>query len=68
MITHYNYGTLDSFTLWWLGKMEQKKINWSISMEKEFWPLVILKAVSFPVFLFEKLLPMGIQLVVIEKK
>jgi len=65
---HLRYGTLDAFTLWWLGKMEQKQINWSDSMEGEFWSLVVFKALSFPFFLFEKVFPMGIQLVVIEKK
>lgn len=65
---HLRYGTLDAFTLWWLGKMEKKQIDWSGSMEKEFWPLVIFKAVSFPFFLFEKIFSIGIQIVVIEKK
>jgi len=48
--------------------MEKKQINWSHSMEKEFWPLVFLKVISFPFFLFEKIFPMGIQLLIIEKK
>lgn len=65
---HLRYGTLDAFTLWWLGKMEKKQINWSDSMEKEFWPLVFLKVVSFPFFLFEKVFSMGLQLIVVEKK
>ncbi|TVP43687.1 MAG: class I SAM-dependent methyltransferase [Mongoliibacter sp.] len=65
---YYRHGTLDAFTLWWLGKMEQKQINWSESMEREFWPLVIFKVISFPFFIFEKIFPMGIQLVIIEKK
>ncbi len=68
IIDHHKYGTLDAFTLWWLGKMEQQQINWSDSMESKFWPLAFLKTVSFPFFLFEKFFPMGIQLVVIEKK
>jgi len=68
IIDHHKYGTLDAFTLWWLGKMEQQQINWSDSMESKFWHLVFLKAISFPFFLFEKFFPMGIQLVVIEKK
>lgn len=62
------FGTLDAFTLWWLGKMEKKKNAWSSSMEKEFWPLVFLKIVSFPFFIFEKVFPMGIQLIILEKK
>jgi len=65
---HLRYGTLDAFTLWWLGKMEKKRINWNDSMEREFWPLVLLKVISYPFFLFEKVIPMGIQLVVIKKK
>lgn len=68
ILKHLSHGTLDAFTLWWLGKMEKKQINWSHSMEKEFWPLVFLKVISFPFFLFEKMLPMGIQLLVVEKK
>jgi len=65
---HLRYGTLDAFTLWWLGRMEKKGINWSKSMEKEFWPLVFLKVVTFPIFIFEKAMPMGVQLLIIEKK
>lgn len=65
---HLRYGTLDAFTLWWLGKMEKKGIDWSASMEKEFWPLVFWKVITAPLFLFEKFIPMGIQLIVIEKK
>jgi len=68
ILKHLRHGTLDAFTLWWLGKMEKKQINWSHSMEKEFWPLVFLKVISFPFFLFEKIFPMGIQLLIIEKK
>lgn len=66
--THKRYGTLDAFTLWWLGKMEEKKIDWATSMENEFWPLVGLKVLSFPFFLFEKFIPMGVQLLIIEKR
>lgn len=61
------YGTLDAFTLWWLGVMEKKGANWTGSMEGEFWPLVARKILSFPVFAFERLVPMGVQLLVIEK-
>lgn len=62
------YGTLDAFTLWWLGKMEKKGINWSGNMENNFWTLVFLKIITFPVFMFEKLFPLGIQILVVEKK
>ena len=65
---HLRYGTLDAFTLWWLGRMQKKEIDWSGSMSNHFWPLVLLKVVTFPIFAFEKLFPMGIQIVVVEKK
>jgi SAM-dependent methyltransferase len=65
---HLRYGTLDAFTLWWLGSMQKKGIDWSGSMSNHFWMLVLLKMVTFPIFAFEKLFPMGIQIVVVEKK
>ncbi len=65
---HLRYGTLDAFTLWWLGKMEKKGIDWSGNMSAYFWKLVFLKVITFPVFIFEKLFPLGIQILVVEKK
>jgi SAM-dependent methyltransferase len=65
---HLRYGTLDGFTLWWLGKMEKKGIDWSDIMSNHFWMLVLLKVFTAPVFAFEKLFPMGIQILVVEKK
>lgn len=65
---HLKYGTLDAFTLWWLGKMEKKGINWSGNMEREFWPLVFLKVCTIPIFLFEKFFPFGVQILVVKKK
>lgn len=68
LVEHRIFGTLDAFTLWWLGKMEKKKCDWAGNMQPEFWPLVTLKIVTFPIFLFEKWIPMGIQLVIFQKK
>ena len=65
---HLRYGTLDAFTLWWLGKMQKKGVDWSGSMSPHFWSLVFLKVITFPIFAFEKLVPMGVQIVVVEKK
>jgi hypothetical protein len=48
--------------------MEKKNIDWSSSMEGKFWQLVFLKIISFPFFLFEKVIPMGIQIIILEKK
>lgn len=68
IIKHQRFGTLDAFTLWWMGNMEKKNSNWNTTMEGEFWKLVFLKMMSFPFFIFEKFLPMGIQLIILEKK
>ncbi len=68
MVKHLRYGTLDAFTLWWLGRLEAKDIDWTAPMAPEFWPLVRLKIATFPLFLLEKAMPMGVQLVVFEKK
>jgi 2-polyprenyl-3-methyl-5-hydroxy-6-metoxy-1,4-benzoquinol methylase len=65
---HLRYGTLDAFTLWWLGRMQKKGVDWSGNMSNHFWKLVLLKVVTSPIFAFEKLFPMGIQIVVVEKK
>ena len=68
IVKHLRYGTMDAFTLWWLGIMEKKGINWCGNMEPEFWPLVLLKILTMPVFIFEKFLSLGIQTIVVEKK
>jgi 2-polyprenyl-3-methyl-5-hydroxy-6-metoxy-1,4-benzoquinol methylase len=65
---HLRYGTLDAFTLWWLGRMQKKGVDWSGNMSNHFWKLVLLKVVTSPIFAFEKLFPMGIQIVLVEKK
>ena len=68
IVKHLRYGTMDAFTLSWLGIMEKKGINWAGNMEPEFWPLVFLKILTVPIFIFEKYLPLGIQTLVVEKK
>lgn len=68
IVRHSRYGTLDSFTLWWLGKMEKLTIDWSQNMEKQFLKLVFLKIVTIPFFAFERILPLGLQIVIVEKK
>jgi len=66
LVDYYRYGTLDAFTLWWMGTMEKKNIDWSSTMEQEFFPLVWKKIYTSPFFMLEKLLPLGIQTVVAE--
>ena len=65
---HLRYGTLDAFTLWWLGRMQKKGVDWAGNMSNHFWTLVLLKVVTLPIFALEKLFPMGIQIMVVEKK
>jgi SAM-dependent methyltransferase len=68
IVKHYRYGTLSAFTLWWLGRQERKKIQWGDSMQHKFWNLVAWKVLLSPFFLFEKLIPMGVQIIILRKK
>ncbi len=61
------YGTLDAFSLWWMGTCEKRGINWEASMEPEFWPLVWKKVYTAPLFALEQWLPLGIQVAVLER-
>jgi hypothetical protein len=47
--------------------MEKKGIDWSGNMSNHFWMLVLLKVITAPIFLFEKLFPLGVQILVVEK-
>ncbi len=68
IVSHKKYGTLSAFTLWWLGSQQKKGIDWSSSMEPHFWPLVFWKVVLSPIFIWEKMLPFGIQTIILQKK
>ena len=50
-----------------LAKCKKKGVDWSGNMSTHFWSLVFLKVVTFPIFAFEKLVPMGVQIVIVEK-
>lgn len=61
---HYEYGTLDPYTLHWMSKMEQKKINWSANMEQEFIGFVAGKIMNTPIYMLQKYVSMGFLTVV----
>jgi hypothetical protein len=68
IVNHSKYGTMSAFTLWWLGNQEKKNIDWSGSMESHFWNLVFWKVLLMPLFALERIIPLGIQTIVIRKK
>jgi ubiquinone/menaquinone biosynthesis C-methylase UbiE len=68
ILQHQKHGTMDAFILWWLGESERKNIHWNTSFEHHFWKLVMYKILSWPFFILEKLIPMGIQTIVVQKK
>lgn len=68
IVKHRKHGSMSAFTLWWLGYQEKKSIDWSSSMEKHFWNLVFWKVLLMPLFALERLVPMGIQTIVVRKK
>ncbi|MGY6561143.1 MAG: class I SAM-dependent methyltransferase [Luteibaculaceae bacterium] len=62
------YGSLDAFTLFWMGTLEKRNFSWDTPLfEKEFWPLVFKKIYTAPLFALEQFLPLGIQTVVFKK-
>jgi SAM-dependent methyltransferase len=65
---YYRFGTLDPFTLWWMGLQEKRKIDWAASMQKHFLRLVALKIATMPLFVFKKWIPFGIQTVVATRR
>jgi predicted SAM-dependent methyltransferase len=56
-------GTLDTYALWWMSRMEQIGIDWSESMEARFLPFMAGRVLTAPLFLLEGLLPLGVQLI-----
>jgi SAM-dependent methyltransferase len=56
-------GTLDTYALWWMSRMEQVGIDWSASMESRFLPFMAGRIVTAPLFLLEGILPLGVQLI-----
>lgn len=68
IVKHNKFGTLSAFTLWWLGHQEKKNIDWSGSMQGHFWNLVFWKVLLMPFFALERLIPLGVQIIVMRKK
>ncbi|APJ04064.1 class I SAM-dependent methyltransferase [Silvanigrella aquatica] len=63
----YRYGTLDSYTLWWLGKLENLQKNKHSDLEKLFLHFVFFKILYFPLFIFEKFFNFGVMTLVCRK-
>ena len=61
VIQQYQWGTLDPYLLWWLGRQEQLGRSFSGSMQSRFLPFVAGKIAALPLTLLERWLPMGFQ-------
>nr|BFD30383.1 methyltransferase domain-containing protein [Pigmentibacter ruber] len=62
------YGTLDAFTLWWLGRVSKYNIfNSLFPFENLFVKFFLLKVITFPFFIFEKYLNLGVMTFICEK-
>ena len=68
LVEHRTFGTMSAFTLWWLGHHEKRQRAWSGSMAPHFWGLVFWKVLLSPLFLLERLLPFGVQTVILQKR
>ena len=60
----FTYGTMDSYLLDWMSKMEQKGIQWDKNMETEFFGFMVGMFKFFPKKLMEKKLSLGIMTIV----
>lgn len=58
------YGSMDSYVLFWMSKMEKENINWSKNMEEEFFKFVLGKLMFLPQQLKEKHTSLGIMTVI----
>lgn len=58
------YGTLNPYTLHWMSRMEQKRINWSASMEPRFIGYVIGMILNAPIYLLQKYFSMGFMTII----
>jgi 2-polyprenyl-3-methyl-5-hydroxy-6-metoxy-1,4-benzoquinol methylase len=58
------YGTLNPYTLHWMSRMEQKRIDWSASMEPRFIAYVIGMVLNAPIYLLQKIFSMGFMTII----
>ena len=65
-----SFGTIDSFTIWWLGYFEKRRKTQSLNnifLQDFFWNFVILKLLLLFIFIWEKFFSFGVMTVVCEK-
>lgn len=60
VVQQHSYGTLDPYALFWMGRMEAQGIDWQTSMEPRFWPFVLGKVLTWPLFALQRQLPLGV--------
>jgi 2-polyprenyl-3-methyl-5-hydroxy-6-metoxy-1,4-benzoquinol methylase len=58
------YGTLNPYTLHWMSRMEQKRVDWSASMEPRFIGYVIGMVLNAPIYLLQKYISMGFMTII----
>jgi 2-polyprenyl-3-methyl-5-hydroxy-6-metoxy-1,4-benzoquinol methylase len=58
------YGTMDSYLLYWMSRMEQKGINWDKDMQEEFWEFMLGLVLFIPKKWMEKRASLGIMTII----
>lgn len=58
------YGTMDPYLLYWMSKMEQKRIKWDKNMADEFWNFLLGMVLFMPKKWMEKRSSLGIMTVI----
>jgi SAM-dependent methyltransferase len=59
-------GTLDAYTLWWLGRQQRRGIDWAAGMEARFGGFLVGKIATWPLFALAGVVPLGVMTAVAE--
>ncbi len=62
------HGSLDPYALYWMGKMEEKGLDWTGSMEPEFWGFMQGKILTWPLFALQRWLSLGVMTAIARPK
>ncbi|KAB8028075.1 class I SAM-dependent methyltransferase [Fluviispira multicolorata] len=71
VVKYKKYGTLDAFTLWWLGRHERlchEKNTHLIDFEPRFLSYLFLKIITWPFFILERIIGLGVLIVIAKPK
>lgn len=67
VIRQYPSGTLDPYSVFWMGRMERQGIDWQMNMEKKFMGYVAGMLLTAPLFALQRLIPLAVMTCIAQK-